>query len=69
MDLFCVAHKEIQNLVSSQYFVLARSISEDFSSGGGGEGPNKSFRETDDNYCQSRERDRSRERDDRDEGI
>ncbi|XP_057371949.1 diacylglycerol kinase theta-like [Daphnia carinata] len=45
-----------------------RSISEDFSSGGG-EAANKSFRESDDNYSQSRERDRSRERDDRDEEL
>ena len=57
------------NIVLNQHFCLARSISEDFSSGGGGDPTTKSFRETDDNSCQSRERDRSRERDDRDEGI
>lgn len=51
------------------FFALARSISEDFSSGGAGEAANKSFRESDENHSQSRERDRSRERDDRDEGI
>nr|CAG4641443.1 EOG090X00MP [Eurycercus lamellatus] len=48
-----------------------RSISEDFSSGGGGaESSSKcTTREVDDSFCQNRERDRSRERDDRDEEL
>lgn len=45
----------------------ARSISEDFSSGGGGD-VTKPSRDADESFCQNRERDRSRERDDRDEG-
>nr|CAG4634607.1 EOG090X00MP [Alona affinis] len=46
-----------------------RSISEDFSSGGGAESVAKPSRDVDDNFSQSRERDRSRERDDRDEEL
>ena len=42
----------------------ARSISEDFSSGGAGDPKSRESEE----FCQGRERDRSRERDDRDEG-
>ncbi len=48
---------------SSLFLHAARSISEDFSSGGG----DPKSRESEE-FCQGRERDRSRERDDRDEG-